>query len=277
MMKLLRRRGNPKAGLQDVLRDYELQPFPRAVMEVLRALRDPELDAEQLAVRVEADPGLVIQVLKTVNSAAFGLRQPVESVGHALAMMGRSRLESLVLALAVRDALPTVNRGAFESGRFWTAAARRATVARALAARYHPATQAFCFTAGLLQDMAIPVLVAARGAEYDRVLASWHASEDANLEDLEREEFAWDHAEIGTLMAQQWGFPQSLIDAIGGHHEGDGDQAVLLVAHLREAHEDAGLARMRAAAAAIQWDPTHVNEVVEEAFDQASDLAAFLA
>ena len=122
MMKLLRRRGEPKTGLQEVLKDYELQPFPRAVMEVLRALRDPELDAEALAARVEADPGLVVQVLKTVNSAAFGLRQPVESVGHALAMMGRSRLESLVLALAVRDALPTVNRGAFESGRFWTAA-----------------------------------------------------------------------------------------------------------------------------------------------------------
>ena len=130
MLRLLKKKQSPQDALRAIIGDYELPTFPATVMEVLRAIRDPEIELEIVAARVEADPGLVVRVLKTVNSAAFGLAREVDTVGHALAMMGRGRLESLVLGLAVKDALPTPTAIGFERSRFWSTAARRATLAR---------------------------------------------------------------------------------------------------------------------------------------------------
>ncbi|MAG58522.1 MAG: hypothetical protein CMJ83_19715, partial [Planctomycetes bacterium] len=106
MLKMFKRKQDPRAGLAAVLGEFELPGFPMAVMEVLRSLRDPEKDLESIATRVETDPGMSVGVLKMVNSAAFGLASEVDTVGHGLAMLGRARLESLVLGVVVRDVLP---------------------------------------------------------------------------------------------------------------------------------------------------------------------------
>lgn len=277
MLGLLKKKQSPQAALREVIGDYELPTFPTTVMEVLRAIRDPDLELDDVATKVEADPGLVVRVLKTVNSAAFGLARSVDTVGHGLAMLGRGRLESLVLGLAVRDALPTPTTEAFDRSRFWSTAARRATLARRVAAELHPATQAQCFTEALLQDMAVPVLAAARAAEYSQVLDAWHSDGDTCLAALEREAFEWDHGAVGSVMATQWELPARLVDGIGGHHGGEGvDRAVMIVSHLRESEDEPGLERMRVAAGEQGLDPAAFDDLVAEAFAQADELAALL-
>ena len=44
-------------------------------------------------------------------------------------------------------------------------------------------------------------------------------SPGGSLEELERETLGYDHAEIGARMAEAWELPESLIEAIAGHHE----------------------------------------------------------
>jgi len=126
---------------------------------------------DKVAEQTVADPGLVVRVLKTVNSAAYGLRRSVDSMQHACSLMGRSHLESLVLSLPIREVLPDSPSPGFEAGRFWTTAFRRASLARLLAARFNPSRQAQCFTAGLLLDMAVPLLAQAQARAMAR---SWN-------------------------------------------------------------------------------------------------------
>ena len=237
------RRSKQERELRAVVKGQELPHFPEVTLRVLERLRDPEADFAEIADSLQWEPGLVVQVLRTVNSAAYGVSARIENVRHAISFMGRSQLEQLVLANAVKDSLPRASAMGFRYERFWRAASFRAALARAFAHELHPARSAEAFTAGLLQDMAVPVLAHARPDDYGPLLEAWHGGEGQSLEDLERDEFGWSHAQVGGLLGQVWELPEALVGAISLHHSSEHtDQEVLpatrLVAHLRE-HEDA--------------------------------------
>jgi c-di-GMP phosphodiesterase len=54
----------------------------------LAALEDPGADLRVLEGMIARDLGLSYRLLRYINSAFFGLRQQVRSIGHALAMLG---------------------------------------------------------------------------------------------------------------------------------------------------------------------------------------------
>ena len=124
-----------------------------------------------------------------------------------------------------------------EMSDFWAAAARRACLARLLAQHMHAATHAESFTAGLFQDMGIPVIAKAKGSLYCEMFDQWQAQEDSDLAEMEKERFGYDHPTVGALIAVQWGLPEYIVDAVAGHHfssaESTSEPAVRLVSLLK--------------------------------------------
>ncbi len=283
MLSFFRKRKlSPDQVLADSLGAFDLPQFPAAVMKTLKLLRDPDSSFPDIARSIEINPGLVIKVLRTVNSAAFGLKRRVETINQAVSMLGRSRLESLVVAMAVSRALPTAAAPGFDSARFWQAAARRASVARSLADILHPQSKSESFVAGLLQDMAIPLLATARSAQYGPVLEHWHRSPGDALESLEQRQFGWTHTTVGASMAGRWELPDQLVTAIGAHHEGEVDEAVgpavRLVGPIRETEENPGIdSLVEACRSEFGLNPDTTVRNVEEALSQASELARMFA
>jgi len=266
--------------LTDILDRAVLPSFPAAVMCVLEKIRDEDSSLTQIADAVQCDPGLTVRILKTVNSASFGARRAIENVSHAVSFLGRSQLESLVLALAVKGALPRQDVRGFESSRFWTSAAQRATLARRFAAELHPADQGDCFSIGLLQDMAVPILATTAPDEYGPVLEEWHGVGESELDRLEQEAFGWTHGEVGLRLADRWALPTKLADGIANHH-GRGSAAfapsIHLVSFLRETAPDAGVEVL------IEEGRSHYGleadwmiETVIQACEEAYDLAELL-
>ncbi len=223
---------DPKQELVKVLGNQDLPTFPAVHVRVLKMLRDPDTDMKLIAAQVAADPGLSVKVLRMVNSAAFGLRRPAQDVRHALTLMGRSPTEGLVLGLAVRSTSPKAAVAGYEPSRFWRAAARRAATAKAIADALDPRVGMVSFTAGMLQDMALPLL-AERKQDYGGLLQAWHGGE-GELEAMEQDRFGWTHAEVAHWLAADWDFPELLGAAIGGHHEEAAPGPVHLVSLLSE-------------------------------------------
>jgi HD-like signal output (HDOD) protein len=237
-----RKKVDPGKELAAVLGGASLPSFPAIRMQVLQALRDPDGCLGPIADMVVRDPGLSTKVLSTVNCAGFGLKRRVDSVAHAVSLLGVARLESVVLAVSVSETMPRRPAKGFQPRRFWRAAARRATTAQALADLLHPASRSIAFTAGLLQDMAIPLLATHRQDQYGPLLEAW-VGDGGSLEDLERSAFGWDHAIVASLVASEWRFPEKLGYAIGGHHGGDEPELdaplpVRLVGLLGEGEDD---------------------------------------
>jgi HD-like signal output (HDOD) protein len=271
-------RNTAKKRLDELLRGHEPPAFPQGVMRLLKLLRDPEAELSAIAEALSWDPGLVVHVLKTVNSAAFGAVRKIESVPHAVSMVGRSQLEQLVLAIAVKGALPTKPARGFEVSRYWETAFFRAAMARAIAERLHPADQARSFTGGLLQDMAVPLLAHARPDDYGAVLEEWHGSPSTNLAVLEKDSLGWSHDEVGGHLGVEWQLPESLTTIIQGHHDTSLPDSVLppalrLVALHRETRREHGIEVITEVARSMYGlEPDWIQSVVEASEEQAKEL-----
>jgi c-di-GMP-related signal transduction protein len=63
-----------------------------AYLSLFSAVNDPELTIVQLENLVKRDVSLTMRVLRSVNSAAFAIRQPITSVRHALVMLGLNQV-----------------------------------------------------------------------------------------------------------------------------------------------------------------------------------------
>ena len=64
-----------------------------ALLEVLAALQDPDVELGVLERLIARDVGLSYRLLSYINSAFFGLRRQVRSIGHALALLGVENLK----------------------------------------------------------------------------------------------------------------------------------------------------------------------------------------
>ena len=282
MFKIFRKRTkDTKSELESLFGDYELPSFPATIMNVLTALRNPDISFSKVAKLLEVDPGLQVKVLKTVNSAAFGLSRRVGNIHHAVTLLGRSRLETIVLSQAVNGVLPNVNMPFFDIRQFWLFSARRASLARVFAHHLHPATEVESFTAGLLLDMALPILVTLKTKEYETILERWNTDKESDLNELEREHLGYDHSYVGALIAEKWDLPEYIIDAIAGHHSQEKDAevepAIELVSHIREDNEDDTFEKL-ATLCVEKYDMNEdmVMDMVRAAFEDAEELSEIL-
>ena len=282
-----KRRTFDKSRLQKLFGEYELPNFPAAVLEVLRVLRDDESTNAEVAHALELDPGMSVRLIRAVNSAVFGLRQPVEELGQAVQLIGRASVESMLIAAAVGKTLPLERNRCFDPKLFWRSAGLRAAIAGSLADSLCRPERSVCWTSALLQDLAIPLLIDAVGDRYLDLLEEAHLS-STPLVSLERQAFEWDHAEIGGAIADEWGLPERLTAAIAGHHfvaDGESEDAepaaplpVVLVADLEAGDDDDDpTPRVVEVAGALGVDPKLVESAVRTGLEEAEQFVALVA
>ncbi len=277
ILAILRGR-RPEDKLRAVLGDYQLPSFPKVLMEARALVRNPDSSIDEIGERIAQDPGATAHILKILNSAAFGLRNPVDSVEQAVALLGRAQIETILLAHGVGSALPKPRGAGYDANTFWQAAARRAAVSRALAEQLHPASASAAFTASLLEDMAIPVLVQVLEDPYRELLRTREDGTE-DLRELERERFGWDHAQIGGWMCEAWEFPAMLTASIAGHHGADqrgakASPAVRAAALLPDAPVANGIEDFICHLRDVHgFTPQRATEIVADAEDSASETA----
>lgn len=276
MLSFLRR--DPKKQLAKILGDYELPRFPTVAHNVLELIRKSDTSAADVGRTLAQDPALSLAVLKTVNSAAYGVPKKVESVAQAAGLLGLASIESIVLSVAVAKSVPSAAAPGYDPDRFWLVASWRGITARALARELRSSRADQAYTCGLLQDMAIPILSHGVGEGYGAVLTTWQEG-DADLASLERDVFGWDHAEVASWLCADWALPESISGYIAGHHgtEIDGIEVppeVSLVCLLRRPDDDAGVEHLAARAEREHgMDGGRVRDLVRECADAACEIA----
>jgi len=281
MFSFFTKKINPKAKLKKILMGYELPSFPAVVMQILQKIRSPYSSANSIAESLSLDPGISVKVLGIANSAAFSPTKKVENLTQAIALVGISQLESLVLGVGVAKGLPNKSCQWHDPGEFWLASAKRAVLANDLAQILCPAKEGECFTAAFLQDMALPFLACHRSEDYDPIFKQWHL-EGGDLAALEREQLTWDHAEVASWICSEWGLPENIAAAIRGHHgqsvaDHESLGPVRLVAILREDDENSGIEEMITVAGETYGIPEDkMLALIEPGFEKAEELARMI-
>ncbi|MEN9733419.1 MAG: hypothetical protein RLZ45_1414 [Verrucomicrobiota bacterium] len=218
---------NPFAGwskkeVQDRIRelvgDIEIPRFRKAVFETLRRLRDPDTTPQKLMEVMAIDGELVGKVMNTVNSTAYSPRSRIQSLDHAILLMGNADLERIVMMVGAKAALPQQTHPQFALSTFWKASSRRAVLAREIADLVQPAKANLSFTAGFLQDLSVPLIVTSKKDQYVS-LFNTALEEKRDLHLLEAETLGWDHAELGALVALNWELPDDVTLCLKDHNQ----------------------------------------------------------
>ncbi|MBU0970588.1 MAG: HDOD domain-containing protein [Proteobacteria bacterium] len=278
MFSFFSKKTDPKAKLKKILKGYELPSFPAVVMEILQKIRSPYSSISSIAESLSLDPGISVKVLGIANSAAFSPSKRVENLTQAIALVGISQLESLVLGVGVAKGIPKKNCQWHDPASFWLTSAKRAMLASDLARILCPAKESECFTAAFLQDMALPFLACHRSEAYDPIFKAWHL-EGGDLAALERERLDWDHAQVAAWICSEWGLPENIAAAIRGHHgqlvpDHESLGPVRIVAILREDTDNSGIEEMIAEARNTYGVAEEdMLAIIEPGFEKAKELA----
>jgi HD-like signal output (HDOD) protein len=182
-----------------------LPPLAAVASKLLAVLQDERASFREITRLINLDAAFTCEVLRLANSPVFAIRFEVQSVLHALSVLGLERLQSLVLTLALRDSFASVKKDDLVR-QCWRHNLATGLGAEALSKR-HWLDPSIGYTAGLLHDMGRLALVNCDSAAYRGVMERHHET-GAALPDLEREVFGTDSEEIGRTLRQRWGFPK---------------------------------------------------------------------
>ncbi|MCP4022508.1 MAG: HDOD domain-containing protein [Desulfobacteraceae bacterium] len=281
MFSFFKKKVDPKAKLKTVLKGYQLPSFPAVIMQILQKIRNPYSSFPEIAQSLSLDPGLSIKLLGIANSAAFSPSKKVENLTQAIALVGLSQLESLVLGVGVSKGIPKKVCQWHDPAEFWLTSAKRAMLANELSQILCPAKESECFTICFLQDMALPFLACQRPKDYDPVFEKWYV-DGGNLAELEKEAFEWDHAEVASWICSEWGLPENIAAGIRTHHDGEIKDyeplgPVKLVAVLRETETNSGIEDIiESAKSEYNIPEDKMEDIIKTSFEQAKDLASLI-
>ena len=202
--------------LADVFHAEVLPAVPHSAITLLQLSQNPDSGPAEFTKPIEADPGLMGQVLKFVNSSYFGFSREIMSVQQGLTLVGTRAVTNFALWNAVFSVMPNPKFGPFDLKALWQDSLRRALFARELGRNMQLKNAEALFAGALLQDMAIPLLLKELPEQYE-VLVTRRAEEGRRLSGLEKEIFGWDHADASAMLAQQWNLPEEFVALIAQH------------------------------------------------------------
>jgi HD-like signal output (HDOD) protein len=166
-----------------------------------------------LAALLETDPALAAEVIRLANSASFGLRVRVESIAHAISLLGAARLRSVMIAATARQVFISRNRTIRKmTGALWVHSVGVAGVARQIALRGAFEDKEAPYLTGLLHDIGKPI-VAVHLLELERSLNRsqqdhWIDPNDwlSIIQDL--------HRPVGIAVVKHWNLSDQIRKAV---------------------------------------------------------------
>ncbi|NND97992.1 MAG: HDOD domain-containing protein [Pirellulaceae bacterium] len=207
--------------LQDVFHTDILPALPQSALAIVQLSQQTENGSQEFVKAIEADPGLMGQVLKFANSEEFEFSGQIMSVHDALVRVGTRAICNFAMWNAVFSLTPNPKFGPYELKALWQDSLRRAVFARAIARSMNLDDAEDLFAGALLQDMAIPLLLRELPKQYEELVAR-RAAEGRRLSGLEYEMFGWDHADAAAMLAKRWHLPDRFVDLVGQHTRMDG-------------------------------------------------------
>jgi putative nucleotidyltransferase with HDIG domain len=195
-----------------------LETIPDIYYKIIAAINDPETSLDDIAQIVSKDITLSAKVLQLVNSSFYSLRQKVDTLTWALALIGTNQLINIVSGVSAVSFFKNIPSQLMDMASFWEHSIACGTTARLLGGYFNRRVDAErFFVAGLLHDIGRLILLQnLPGACLE--LFQRARKENIFLFIAEAQKFGMDHSHIGAKMAFHWNLPETLVDMIKGHH-----------------------------------------------------------
>jgi HD-like signal output (HDOD) protein len=189
------------------------------ITQLLSGLARRNCNVTELKAVVEKDALLSAQILQLANSAMFGRVQPVNSVKHAIMMIGVGPLRKFALGKSISNLFSRFQAApSFSMSRFNLHSVATGTLVEMISDEIPVEDSSGAFIAGLLHDVGKLLIAVNLPQQYEDILAV-AAVTSSPVPDCEREVLGTDHAEISGLAISRWGLTEPICAAACYHHE----------------------------------------------------------
>jgi HD-like signal output (HDOD) protein len=192
-----------------------IPPFPQIAIRVLQMANNPDVSMRHLSDLISTDPAFSSEVLTIVNSPLYAIRSPINSVLHAIAVLGSNSLKGVCLTVGVRAYLgKSLEHDSLRA--IWRHSLACGLIAQELAVAGSISKDA-AYTAGVMHDIGRLALAVIRPKEYAALIMS-HSGSSSSMLERERDLFGFDHCEAGRHLIADWKLPAEFQAIVADHH-----------------------------------------------------------
>lgn len=190
---------------------------PIVFHKLQEALSNPDLSFKDFDAIISADPSLTARLLKVANSSFFGLDTKVETITHALGIVGVKPLIEMALSTVMVQKLKGISPKMLDIQLFWKHNVACGLAARTIAQNLGCPNLESYYTAGMLHDIGSLIIYQGSPKKAQEILFRCR-SEGLPQSEVEEEVFGFSHARVGALIFKEWGLAPSLIESVRYHH-----------------------------------------------------------
>jgi HD-like signal output (HDOD) protein len=181
------------------------------IMKIMLLLRNENVRIDKLIEAIEPDQSLVAQILKLINSGYYGLKRNIDTVNHAVNLLGILQIKQLIYSAAIMDIFSDDEKE--EWNHAYTCSLLMGNIMKEFdipAASNLPLTM-------LMHDIGKVVLRRFTPKKYKLVMLQ---SKDKNISPFKSEEIILhlNHAETGAMLLEKWQMSEDIIKPVLNHH-----------------------------------------------------------
>lgn len=196
----------------------QLPPFSPILTRVLASLAGEEVSYTKLADLIEKDTVLSGNILSLVNSALYARSVTVNSVRHAVSILGMNKLRNAVLGMSIsrmwsRTRMPD----SWSMAHFNMHSAATAILSDMLAQRLPVKYPEGAFLAGLLHDVGRLLIAISLPNQHEEILRLLASGKRSRVE-CELEVLGFTHADLSAEALAVWNLPEPIQVAVRDHH-----------------------------------------------------------
>jgi len=220
LVEKMEQRKNNQAEIKSKLSwSEDLPTLPAIAMQVFQITSNPNFAPSDLSDLIENDPSLTAKVLKTVNSAFYGIQQEVGTVKQAVILLGSDEIVDMAFGMAASEVFDIeAYPGVIDPRALWRHSICTALISQYLCRQSEECKNMGAFTAGLLHDVGKIFFIKHFPDLYQEIHSN-QKKHNLPLHEMEEDILGVNHAAIGGFLISKWNLPQPLIQATGFHHQ----------------------------------------------------------
>jgi len=197
----------------------ELPTIPSVFLTVNRMLSDPHTSAIDVGQVVSSDQVIAAKILKLANSAFYGFAGRVNTIPHAIAVLGFNATKNVVLTTGVLSALNLKKPiDGFNLAAFWKHSAAVGAIARLAADEFYAQRKEEAFVAGILHDIGKIILAICSPEDFANCM-NIATSKGCLFADAEKEVLGICHTDIADWINRKWNLPREIATVMISHHK----------------------------------------------------------
>jgi HD-like signal output (HDOD) protein len=207
-----------KTDLQTLVdQSPQISSLPTIFYQINEAVEDPESSFVEIGEIISGDPSLSARLLRIVNSSFFGFPNKIETITHAVTIVGMAQLRDLALATTVVNQFKGIPKNLINMEKFWLHSVATGLTAKVIAIYRRETNADRFYLMGMLHDLGRLLLLLNIPESMKTVMDKYATG--GTMYDVENDVLGFDHAAAAGKLMESWQLPGMLQEAVACHHK----------------------------------------------------------